>query len=135
MEIGNMFDYGNRMNSYRMPSISVVEVKKENDSLETLDNNQDLVTSSLSVQTVSEETKEQKAVPQLSIQDANISLKGVESFEMVGKNSDIAQLDIQQAISDMKKDSILERYQFFVGNSQNIMQNNIENDGIVISKL
>ncbi len=66
----------------------------------------------------------------------NISLKfnTGEDYGYIGMDSDIAQLDMQKAISDMKKDSILQQYQYFVGSSQNLMTENIFDDGIVIPK-
>jgi len=66
----------------------------------------------------------------------NISLKfnTGEDYGYIGKDSDIEQLDMQKAISDMKKDSILQQYQYFVGSSQNLMTENIFDDGIVIPK-
>lgn len=66
----------------------------------------------------------------------NISLKfnTGEDYGYIGKDSDIEQLDMQKAISDMRKDSILQQYQYFVGSSQNLMTENILDDGIVIPK-
>jgi len=36
-------------------------------------------------------------------------------YELKGVDSDIARLDVERAISDMRKDQVLEQYQFFVG--------------------
>ena len=38
-------------------------------------------------------------------------------YELKGADSDITKLDVEKAISDMKKDSVFEQYQFFVGKS------------------
>ena len=66
----------------------------------------------------------------------NISLKfnTGEDYGYIGKDSDLAQLDMQKAISDMQKDSILQQYQYFVGSAQNIVTDNIFDDGIVVPK-
>lgn len=40
------------------------------------------------------------------------------SYELIGRESEIAALDVEQAISDMKKDQVLQQYQFFVGESR-----------------
>lgn len=40
------------------------------------------------------------------------------SYELIGSESEIAGLDVEQAISDMKKDQVLQQYQFFVGESR-----------------
>ncbi|MDD6306832.1 MAG: hypothetical protein PUA75_07780 [Clostridiales bacterium] len=40
------------------------------------------------------------------------------SYELKGSESDIKSLDVEKAISDMRKDQVLQQYQFFVGESQ-----------------
>lgn len=47
--------------------------------------------------------------------------------------SSLGSQDMQQAISDMHKDSILQEYQYFVGSAQNVVQYASE-DGTVIQK-
>lgn len=41
-------------------------------------------------------------------------------FAMRGNDSRLEDLDMQQAISDMKKDAVLQQYQFFVGESREL---------------
>lgn len=41
--------------------------------------------------------------------------KANEVYEMKGSDSDIRTLDVEKAVSDMRKDSVLQQYQFFVG--------------------
>lgn len=57
-----------------------------------------------------------------------------ESYDYIGRDSSIDNLDIQKAISDMKKDQVLEHYQYFVGSSDNMLQGKNTEDGIVIPK-
>lgn len=38
-----------------------------------------------------------------------------EDFEVRPKNSDLRSLDVEKAISDMRKDQAIQQYQFFVG--------------------
>lgn len=38
-------------------------------------------------------------------------------YPLKGVDSDIRSLDVQKAVSDMKKDEVLHQYQFFVGHS------------------
>lgn len=40
------------------------------------------------------------------------------SYELKGSESDLMSLDVEKAISDMRKDQVLQQYQFFVGESQ-----------------
>ena len=65
-----------------------------------------------------------------SLEDISLSLNEKTSFEMKGRQSDLASLDMQKAVSDMQKDQALMQYQYFVGD------NHLTNseDGIVIPK-
>lgn len=36
-------------------------------------------------------------------------------YDLKGEDSDIARLDVEKALSDMKKDQVLQQYQFFIG--------------------
>lgn len=38
-----------------------------------------------------------------------------ESYELKGADSDLSKLDVEKALSDLKKDQVLQQYQFFVG--------------------
>lgn len=73
-----------------------------------------------------------KPRPNLSIEDISLSLnESSASFDMKGKDSDIASLDMEKAISDMKRDESLMQYQYFVGDSNPFMSSS---DGVVIAK-
>lgn len=39
-------------------------------------------------------------------------------YELKGDDSDIANLDVEKALSDLKKDQILQQYQYFVGENR-----------------
>lgn len=133
MGIGKISDYGSMIQSYRVSSIPVVSVEEAMASQAgQVENGRGTDTPALQQQ---QEQVVRQAAPEVNLQDVSMSLKTGDFFEMTGRDSDIEQLDIQKAISDMKKDSILEQYQFFVGTAQNVLQNNIEPDGIVIAKL
>lgn len=68
----------------------------------------------------------------LSIEDVSLSLnESAASFEMKGRQSNIEDLDMEKAISDMQKDKTLMQYQYFVGESNPFMSSE---DGIVIPK-
>lgn len=40
-----------------------------------------------------------------------------ETYELKGKDSDLENLDVQKAVSDLGKDQVLQQYQYFVGSS------------------
>lgn len=66
-----------------------------------------------------------------TLEDISLSLDNSTSFEMKGRESDINQLDITKAVSDMKKDEALWQYQYYVGGDNSIFSSE---DGIVIAK-
>jgi|P827metagenome_2_1110787.scaffolds.fasta_scaffold39648_2 hypothetical protein len=65
-----------------------------------------------------------------SLEDISLSLNEPKGFEMKGRDSDLAALDMEKAVSDMQKDQALMQYQYFVGDT-NLVNNE---DGIVIAK-
>lgn len=67
----------------------------------------------------------------ISLEDISLSLKENAPFEMKGRDSDISSLDMEKALSDMQKDQALMQYQYFVGDTNELMNNE---DGIVIAK-
>lgn len=66
------------------------------------------------------------------LQDISLNFNQNEEFNLVGQNSSLAGLDVEKAISDMKKDSVLEQYQYFVGSSDSTVVN--DEDGLVFQK-
>lgn len=68
----------------------------------------------------------------LSIEEVSVSLnESASTFEMKGRQSNIEDLDMEKAVSDMQKDKALMQYQYFVGDSNPFMSSE---DGIVIPK-
>lgn len=65
-----------------------------------------------------------------SLEDISLSLNEPKGFDMKGRDSDIGSLDMEKAVSDMQKDQALMQYQYFVGDT-NLVNNE---DGIVIAK-
>lgn len=66
----------------------------------------------------------------------NLSLKfnKEDSFDYIGNDSSLDNLDMQKAISDMRKDQVLQGYQYFVGSSRNLFTGQTSEDGVVILK-
>lgn len=56
--------------------------------------------------------------------DISMTFLKEETFDYLGKESNPARLDVEKAVSDMKKDDILQEYQYFVGG-----QPDLEYDG------
>ncbi len=65
------------------------------------------------------------------LQDISLKFNRDEEVNLVGSDSSLAGLDVEKAISDMRKDSMLEQYQYFVGSGSNIVN---DEDGLVFQK-
>ena len=50
-----------------------------------------------------------------ALEDISITFHKQDDFGYIGRDSDIHSLDVEKAISDMRKDQILQQYQYFVG--------------------
>ncbi len=48
-----------------------------------------------------------------------------QKFEMKGADSDINSLDVQQAITEMRRDSALQQYQYFVGTQNSAAESSV----------
>ena len=81
--------------------------------------------SSVEAEEVSTET--QSAAVQTPIPEQNFTAfdyaqnyRSDETYELKGKDSDLASLDMRKAISDLNKDQVLQQYQFFVGDKDSV---------------
>ena len=62
-----------------------------------------------------EEAPVQEQKSNAPLEDISITFHKQDDFGYIGRNSDIHSLDVEKAISDMRKDQILQQYQYFVG--------------------
>lgn len=65
------------------------------------------------------------------LEDISLTFNKEESFDYLEADSSVKSLDMQKAISDMRKDTVLQEYQYFVGSSKDLINSE---DGIVIAK-
>ena len=131
MEVQGPEEYGGFYNSYRVKNIPIVDTeytKKQNDRMpETepeIPDHQCANTSS--------KIEEKKRIANL--EDLSLTFNSEESFDYIGADSEISILDVQKAVSDMKKDQILEQYQYFYRSNSNdtILESE---DGLVMQKI
>lgn len=61
------------------------------------------------------------------------SMRPEKDLAVLSRNSGLEQLDMKKAISDMQKDSILQQYQYFVGDKPDVLVN--DEDGMVLRKI
>lgn len=57
----------------------------------------------------------QKLSANAALDDISLTFHKQDDFGYIGRDSDIHSLDVEKAISDMRKDQILQQYQYFVG--------------------
>lgn len=69
--------------------------------------------------------------PNADVHDISLKFNTNDDFSYIGRDRNVALLDMQKAISDMKQDSILQDYQYFVGSGTNVYSSE---DGRVIAK-
>lgn len=127
MRIGAIEDYSSYLQNYRapvIPQVSVEEVKRQ-DQMKVRE-----------AEPVPEMTREEAPdlsyrKPNAEIDQLSLTFNKQESFDYLGKDSDINDLDMQKAISDMQKDQMLMQYHYFVGSAKNLFSNG---DGTVIVK-
>ena len=66
-------------------------------------------------------------------QDVSLSFVKNSEYASIGTQSDLKSLDMQKAISDMQRDSVLQDYQYFIGSSDDLLKFEDE-DGKVFLK-
>ena len=118
-------------NSYRIdiPKVTPEDVRKQDEELKNSQN--------AAIAPVKEETLSPSQFQKIGersnkadLEDISLTFNKEESYDYIGKDASIKSLDMEKAISDMKKDDILQDYTYFVGSSKNLFTD----DGIVIAK-
>ncbi len=134
MAINIFSDYGGFYNSYKVmdiPQVGVEDVKKQDAEIKAAE-------TALPQIPVVDEIKAE--TPDLRTKTAdldNISLtfNSSDDFSYLGSDFEIEKLDINKAIDDMRKDKILEDYQYFVGAQTDLANTFANEDGKVFLKL
>lgn len=129
MNISSYFDYNSMFQNYQAPVIPKVgvDVVKQQDNVKLLeDQNLNIDTT---IDNHSQTLTKRNDAP---LEDISLTFNKQDDFEYLGKDHDINSLDMQKAISDMKKDDVLQQYQYFVGKSKDLYIDSPE--GTVIRK-
>ena len=125
MGIGGINDYAGLLRNFRVPNVSETGIEQNV--------RPDAVIREESLPVADTHVAAPVVRKDAQLEDISITFNKKESFGYLGKDSDIRSLDVQKAIDDMRKDKVLQQYQYFVGSSRNLqIENNA--DGIVIQK-
>lgn len=132
MAINGLLDYGGLYNNYRPISIPQVDVNtvKSQDEAKLAENEAAAMGTPLVENTATVDNRSRIA----NLEDISLGFNAGEDFSYIGSEADSGLLDMDKLISDMKKDKILEDYQYFVGSSQNVAPQASNEDGMVFLK-
>ena len=108
MTIDSAYQYGSYYQNYRseIKQVSVDEVKQQD--------KQQLQAAQEDISTLQQEYRQQE-----------------DTYDYIGKDASLENLDMMSAISDMQKDKVLEQYQYFV-KPKDVLLSDV--DGTVIQK-
>ena len=108
--IGGMQDYSIQAPDYsRQPAKTVITEVPQQESRVASSNQID------SSPAENTQAAEKKPSANSALEDISITFHKQDDFGYIGRDSDIHSLDVEKAISDMRKDQILQQYQYFVG--------------------
>lgn len=125
-------DYSSLFQNYRIPNIPEVQIGQ----VETQEPKvQESSVNPQEKQVITEqEPFQNRAGKSADLENISLKFNTGDDYGYIGKDSDLEKLDMQKAISDMKKDSVLQQYQYFVGSAKNLNSGIPSEDGIVIPK-
>lgn len=128
MGIQGFGQYGDFVSNYKINDIPRVTQAPDSQSADVVNMPQNpTAPSTINI----EESKPDNRPRFLNPEEVSLGFQKNDDFSYIGRDKDIASLDIQKAISDMKQDSVLQEYQYFVGSAQNVYHSQ---DGTVLEK-
>lgn len=137
MSIDRIGQYGGFYQNYRMPdisSVSVEDVKKQELESEKQQAQRQSIDSLQSEYAGQGQYDEQKRPYKMAdLEDISLRFQN-ETYDSIGRDANLDNLDVMDAISDMQKDKLLEQYLYFVNpkaDGQVVAQTQ---DGMVIQK-
>lgn len=137
MTVGGIYDSFH--NSYGVQQIQTTYVDDPNKigrQVEEPDLNQQagLNEQSDNLTSVAEPVQENPASRMADLDQVSLKFNKEDSFEYIGMDSSLDNLDMQKAISDMQKDQVLQSYQYFVGSAGSLFGETSSQDGMVVLK-
>ncbi len=134
MAINLFSDYGGFYNSYRPNNIPYVDTKKV--EAQDLLKQQEEETLPKVIESASKvfETSVDSRSRIADLENVSLTFNQGDDFSYIGSDLNIDNPDMEQAISDMHKDKLLQDYQFFVGSSEDLTKLLDNSDGLVLMK-
>ena len=137
MTVGGIYDSFH--NSYGVQQIQTTYVDNEDKIGRQVDdanlNRQpELTEQSDNLTSVGEPAQENIASRMADLEQVSLKFNKEDSFDYIGMDSSLDNLDMQKAISDMQKDQVLQSYQYFVGSAGSLFGEMPSEDGLVVVK-
>ena len=137
MTVGGIYDSFH--NSYGVQQIQTTYVDNAEKVGSRIDDaeqsrQQDSSGSSDNLTSVPEPVQENPASRIADLEQVSLKFNKEDSFDYIGMDSSLNNLDMQKAISDMQKDQVLQSYQYFVGSAGNLFGEAPPEDGMVVLK-
>lgn len=137
MTVGGIYDSFH--NSYGVQQIQTTYVdnaEKVDRQVDDADRSRqsDLNGQSDNLTSVAEPAQENQASRIADLEQVSLKFNKEDSFDYIGMDSSLDNLDMQKAISDMQKDQVLQNYQYFVGSAGNLFGEAPSEDGMVVLK-
>lgn len=135
MALNGLSDFGGFYNNYKVVDIPRVDFDtvREQDARKTAETQavpEPLKQEEPVVKTTGEDTRSRSA----DLDNISLTFNKGDDYSYLGSDFELGKLDMEQAISDMKKDKLLEDYQFFVGSSSGLNETFKSEDGTVSLK-
>lgn len=122
MTIDSAYQYGSYYQNYRseIKQVSVDEVKQQD--------KQQLQAAQEDISTLQQEDTRSRSA---DLENISLTFCKNDTYDYIGKDASLENLDMMSAISDMQKDKVLEQYQYFV-KPKDVLLSDV--DGTVIQK-
>lgn len=133
MAINLFSDYGGFYNSYKVmdiPQVGLEDVKKQDAEIKAAEA---AVPQIPVVNEIKAETPDLRSKT-ADLDNISLTFNASDDFSYLGSDFEIEKLDINKAIDDMRKDKILEDYQYFVGAPNDLTNTFSNEDGKVFLK-
>lgn len=128
MGISGLNDYNSLIQNYHVPTIPDIRLE----DIQSRNGREEILSEASAANIHEEASTVIPARQDVALEDISITFNKQEGFDYIGQDKDIRALDMEKAISDMKKYQILQQYQYFVGSARNLMEGSA--DGLVIAK-
>lgn len=112
------------LSSYRVNEIPRISVPTETVS-PVQEDEKPVNAASISIEAVDDRPRH------ANLDEVSVSFNKGDDYSYIGKDKDTELLDMQKAVSDMRQDTILQDYRYFVGQGTSIFQSE---DGVVMIK-